>query len=165
MNIVYLSLGSNIEPRDQYLLDAIEKLSAYDDINVVKQSSMYETDPVDYTEQNDFLNMAIKVETTLSNTVFLEICQKVEDELGRDRQIDKGPRTIDVDILLFNSENRDLKTLRIPHPRMHERAFVLVPLQEIAPEIVMPTSGKLIEDLLNDLTTRELEGVILWEKE
>lgn len=164
MNVVYVSLGSNIEPREQYLKDAIKKLTEHEEITVTKQSSIYETNPVDYTEQNDFLNMVLEIETSLGNVAFLEVCQQIEDELGRDRTIEKGPRTIDIDILIFNLENRDLQTLRIPHPRMHERAFVLVPLNEIAPDIVMPTSGKLVEDLLNDLPTREVEGVVLWEK-
>lgn len=165
MNVVYVSLGSNIEPRDQYLQDAIKRLNEHEEITVTKESSIYETEPVDYIEQNDFLNMVLEIETSLGNVAFLEVCQRIEDELGRDRKVVKGPRTIDIDILLFNHENRELQTLRIPHPRMHERAFVLVPLNEIAPDIVMPTSGKLVEDLLNDLPTREIESVVLWEKD
>ena len=92
--------------------------------------------------------------------------QEVETTLGRKREeeIEKGPRTIDLDILLFNNENRDLDVLRIPHPRMHERAFVLVPLSEIAPDQVMPTSGRRIDELLEQLPEKEIEEVVLYKK-
>src|SRR5690625_3498320 len=99
MNVVYVSLGSHIEPRVQYLKDEKKKLNEHDDITVTKQSSIYETETVDYTEQNDFLNMVIEIETSLGNVAFLEVCQQIEDELGRDRKVEKGPRTIDIDIL------------------------------------------------------------------
>lgn len=166
MNVSFISLGSNIEPRQSYLEQAIELLGAYEAITIRQQSSIYETAPVDYTDQASFLNMVIEIETTLSNIELLKACQAIEQQLGRDREaqsIDKGPRTMDLDILLFNNENRDLDILRIPHPRMHERAFVLIPLAEIAPEAILPTSGRRIEELVERLPKKDLKGVVKWE--
>ncbi len=165
MNIAFIGLGSNIEPREDHLLRALELMEEDNKVTIVAKSSIYETVPVGYTEQAQFLNMVVKVETSFKNLELLEFLQQIEKTLGRDRetQVKNGPRTIDLDILLFNNENRDLDVLRIPHPRMHERAFVLVPLKEIAPEEVIPTSGKRIDDLVDELPKKELEGVKLWK--
>lgn len=167
MNRAYIGLGSNIEPRKQYLIQAIEMLDAHEDLQVKQQSSIYETEPVDYIDQAHFLNMVVEIETSLTNMDLLLYCQRIEKELGRKRDeesIDKGPRPIDLDILLYNNENRDLGTLRIPHPRMHERAFVIVPLKEIAPDAILPTSGKSIVELYEQFSKRELASVIKYEK-
>lgn len=162
MNKAYISLGSNIEPRKRYLDEAIEKLQAHSEVSILKHSSIYETPPVGYLDQDKFLNMAIEVETSLKNTALLEVCQQIERDLNRERTIKNGPRTIDLDILLFNQEYRELEHLQIPHPRMKERAFVLVPLCEIAPEEVMPTSGETIEEMLRDCSTKDIEAIIRW---
>lgn len=167
MNEVFIGLGSNIEPRGQHLERAMELLENHDGIKIVNRSSIYETEPVDFTEQDKFLNMVIEIETSLSNLELLTYCQEIEVKLGRDREaqpFDKGPRTIDLDILLFNNENRDLDILRIPHPRMHERAFVLIPLHEIAPDRILPTSGKRIDELVERLSAREIKGVVKWNE-
>src|SRR5690625_1055687 len=164
MNEVYIGLGSNMGEREKFLHDAIELLKENGNINLEKQSSIYETAPVGYTEQDHFLNMVIKIRTSLTHLDLLDVCQRIEDKLGRERTIENGPRTIDLDILLYNNENRDLERLRIPHPRLHERAFVLVPLHEIAPDLIMPTSGKHIEDLINDISSKELAEVIKWQE-
>jgi len=164
MNTAYIGLGSNIEPRKQYLDDAINELSKNRQIEIVSKSSVYETDPVGFLDQGQFLNMVIEVKTSLRNIELLDVCQQIEQAFGRERTIKNGPRTIDLDILLFNSENRDLDRLRIPHPRLHERAFVLVPLYEIAPQVVMPTTGVLIEELLNKLPQKEIETVTKWSE-
>lgn len=167
MNVAFIGLGSNIEPRKENLDQALQLLVEHKQIRIVNKSSIYETEPVDYTDQAQFLNMVIKVETTLSNLDLLTACQTIEKELGRDReaqQIEKGPRTIDLDILLFNNENRDLDILRIPHPRMHERAFVLIPLNEIAPEHIIPTSGRRIDELVEQLPEKDIKGVVKWEQ-
>jgi len=164
MNEVYIGLGSNLGERETFLKDAIKLLRENKEIKLEKQSSIYETAPVGYKEQGHFLNMVIKVKTSLSHLQLLDVCQKIEDELGRERTTKNGPRTIDLDILLYNKENRDLGRLRIPHPRLHERAFVLVPLHEIAPDLIMPTSGKHIEDLINDISSKELAEVIKWQE-
>src|SRR5690625_5065888 len=164
MNTAYIGLGSNIEPRKQYLDDAINELSKNRQIEIVSKSSVYETDPVGFLDQGQFLNMVIEVKTSLRNIELLDVCQQIEQAFGRERTIKNGPRTIDLDILLLNSENRDLDRLRIPHPRLHERAFVLVPLYEIAPQVVMSTTGVLIEELLNKLPQKEIETVTKWSE-
>lgn len=162
MNKAYIGLGSNIEPRKKYLNNAIQKLNDHKQIEVIKQSSIYETEPVGYLDQGKFLNMVIEIDTSLRNLELLDVCQQIEKFSDRKRTIENGPRTLDLDILLYNSENRDLETLRIPHPRLHTRAFVLVPLYEIAPHIIMPTSGELIEDLLNNMSKKEMKEVVKW---
>jgi|SRR5690625_487109 len=163
MNKVYIGLGSNVGDREKFLLDAIELLESNKDIHVVKKSPVYETPPVEYEDQDDFLNMAIEVSTSLTSIELLNVCQAIEEKLERVREFKNGPRTVDLDILLFNTENRDLDRLRIPHPRLQQRAFVLVPLFDIAPDLVMPDSGKHIEDLINNISTKELNGVVKWE--
>jgi|SRR5690625_5174211 len=162
MNTAFIGLGSNIEPRKQYLERAIRKLSENKEISVVEKSSIYETAPIGYTDQDYFLNMVIEIKTNLSNVELLDTCQQIEHQLDREETFENGPRTIDLDILLYNHENRDLETLRIPHPRLHERAFVLIPLCEIAPHLVIPTSGVTVEDLMLSLSKRELNGVVKW---
>lgn len=162
MNTVYIGLGSNIGDRKAYLDRAIEGLANHGKINVEKKSSIYETKPVGYDEQSDFLNMVIQIKTDLGHIELLDACQAIEKDLGRERTIVNGPRTIDLDILMFNNENRDLDRLRIPHPRLHQRAFVLIPLHEIAPDIIIPTTGESISDILEDLSLKEKAEVMKW---
>lgn len=139
VNRVYLSLGSNIGNREGYLRDALEMLDRSEGIHMMKISSIYETDPVGYLEQAPFLNMVVEIETDLSPAELLEWTSFIENTLHRTREIHWGPRTLDIDILLFNEEIISLGNLHIPHPRMLERDFVLVPLREIAPDIQIPT--------------------------
>ncbi len=160
--IAYLSLGTNIEPRKKHLIKALELLEQSNVISIIKKSSIYETAPVGYTNQADFLNMVIELRTNLSSIQLLEYCQKVEQELGRKREIRFGPRTIDLDILLYNQEVMTEERLTIPHPRMHERAFVLIPLCEIAPNISLPDNES-IQDFIHQLSKEELSGVRKWE--
>jgi 2-amino-4-hydroxy-6-hydroxymethyldihydropteridine diphosphokinase len=158
-NIAYISLGSNMGERIDYLTGAIEKLNEHEKIKVVNISSVYETDPVGYTEQSAFLNIVLSVITKLNPHELLAACMKIETELGRKREIRWGPRTIDLDILLYNQENMDTKDLIIPHPRMSERAFVLIPLLEIASDLSIPWFSDInIEELQNK------EGVRLWKR-
>ena len=105
---------------------------------MVSTSSIYETEPVGYTEQASFLNMVVKVETDFTPFELLETTLTIEEELGRKRELKWGPRTLDLDILMFNQENIKSEKLTVPHPRMQERAFVMVPLKEIAIEKVLP---------------------------
>lgn len=137
-DIAYLSLGSNLGDRIANLKQAINLLAEYQGVELIKISSVYETKPVGYTDQPDFLNTAIEVQTTLSPHELLALCNAVEDKLGRTRTIKWGPRKIDIDILLFGGVYIDDEKLKIPHPYMMERAFVLAPLAEIAPEILLP---------------------------
>ncbi|WP_433746173.1 2-amino-4-hydroxy-6-hydroxymethyldihydropteridine diphosphokinase [Falsibacillus pallidus] len=159
-NQAYLSLGSNIGAREAYLQKAIHSLHVHPEIRVEKISSIYETDPVGYTDQGNFLNMAIQVETSLTAEQLLSACLETELELGRKRDIKWGPRTIDLDILLYNNENIETEKLIIPHPRMAERAFVLIPLLEINPEPLR--NGAPFTQVLNEIPDKE--GVRLWKQ-
>lgn len=135
-NIAYIALGTNQGDRENFLLTAIKLLDDSPCISLIDHSSIFETEPVGYTEQPKFLNMVVKIRTSLSANELLEITQKLEKDLGRKREIHWGPRTIDLDILLFNDENIELEHLKVPHPRMFERAFVIIPLLEINQEIL-----------------------------
>jgi 2-amino-4-hydroxy-6-hydroxymethyldihydropteridine diphosphokinase len=158
-NEAYIALGSNIGDRYQYLTMAINELNQVANIDVVNISSVYETDPVGYTEQAPFLNMVILVVTTLSAHDLLEECMRIEKVLGRKREKVWGPRTIDLDILLYNQENIDTERLIVPHPRMQERAFVLVPFLEIA-----DNKQTIRYNDINILELQEKEGVRLWKR-
>jgi 2-amino-4-hydroxy-6-hydroxymethyldihydropteridine diphosphokinase len=133
----YLGLGSNLGDRSENLRRAVALLGARDGVAVVRTSSVYETAPVG-PSQPDFLNAVAEVDTTLSPRDLLEACLGVEEEMGRVRRERWGPRVIDVDLLLYGDERVDEPDLVVPHPRMHERAFVLVPLAELAPDVVLP---------------------------
>lgn len=160
MNIAYLSIGSNIGDRLTRLMDAVHALHIIDGTSVIKAASVYETEPVGYTEQANFLNIVIQIETTLEALELLAVCQGIETQLGRVRDIRWGPRTVDIDILLFNQENIETETLTVPHPRMHERAFVLIPLLEIAPLIAHPVTKK----RYSEMDAVKDEGVVLFKK-
>lgn len=134
MNKSYLSLGSNMGDRVEMLREAVRLLKEHPVIDIMKISSLYETDPVGFTEQDAFLNMVVYLQTNLSAFELLEVCQDIERKLDRKREIRWGPRTIDLDILLYNQDELETEKLVIPHPRMHERAFVLVPLLELDPD-------------------------------
>lgn len=159
----YLSLGSNLEERLQFLKEAILLLNKNDQIEVKDVSSIYETDPVGYTDQGNFLNVVIKVETSYTAYQLLKECMCIEQKLGRKRDIRWGPRTIDLDILLYNQENIQSEDLLIPHPRMHERAFVIIPLLEIEPNILLPTMDSPLHDILEGIPDKK-EGVRLWKQ-
>lgn len=161
-NIAYIALGTNIGDRYQNLTKAIEELANMKDILLVDASSIYETDPVGYVDQHSFLNMVIKVNTNLNPLDLLTFCLDVEKKLGRKREIRWGPRTIDLDILLYNQENIEAETLIIPHPRMTERAFVMIPLLEIDPHIKEPKMSQSIQIYLNDKPDKE--GVRIWKQ-
>ncbi|WP_079524785.1 2-amino-4-hydroxy-6-hydroxymethyldihydropteridine diphosphokinase [Halobacillus hunanensis] len=159
MTKAYIALGSNISPRKQYLTEAIDMLGEHEKITLAKQSKVYQTAPVGYTDQNDFLNMVIEVETVLQPLQLLDYCQMIEQNLGRRRIIKWGPRTIDLDILLYNDENMKAKRLTIPHPHMHERAFVLVPLTEVNPEANLPTLRKTAKEVLQQLPDEDVKTI------
>ncbi|MGC4378629.1 2-amino-4-hydroxy-6-hydroxymethyldihydropteridine diphosphokinase [Fictibacillus sp. Mic-4] len=161
-NTVYLSLGSNLGDREGYLRQAIEFLNDDSSISVESVSSIYETDPVGYIDQPPFLNMVIKLQTSYSATRLLALIQTIEHRLKRKREIHWGPRTVDLDILLYNSESITTKTLRIPHPRMTERAFVMIPLREIAPDVTLPGWQFSLDQILSEL--QDKEGVRIWKR-
>ena len=130
-NNVYLSLGSNIGDRKGYIEKAVELIESTKGVKVLKRSGLYETTPVGYLEQDLFLNVVIKIETDFSAREILKIINKIEDELDRKREIRWGPRTIDIDILIFSDKKIDETDLIIPHKEMLNRLFVLIPLTEI----------------------------------
>lgn len=160
-NRAILSLGSNIGNRTAYLYNAIKKLEANNLIQVSNFSSIFETDPVGFTEQDPYLNMAIEIVTDYTPFDLLQVCLSIEKELGRERVIRWGPRTLDLDILLFNQEIINEEQLQIPHPRMAERAFVLIPVNEISPVLIVPGINKSISDLVETIPK---EGVRLWKQ-
>lgn len=134
MHTVYLSLGSNLGDRAANLLAAIAALPA-SAVRVVKISSFYETEPVDYLDQPWFLNCVLETETSLAPMDLLRTLRKIESQLGSKKEFAKGPRLLDMDILLYDDLALELPELQIPHPRMLQRNFVLAPLAEIAPEL------------------------------
>ncbi|EMA6344945.1 2-amino-4-hydroxy-6-hydroxymethyldihydropteridine diphosphokinase [Bacillus cytotoxicus] len=157
-NTVYIALGSNIGDRYTYLTQAIDLLDKNSDIQVEAVSSIYETDPVGYTDQNRFLNVVIKISTNLLPQELLTVTQKIENDLGRKREMRWGPRTIDLDILLYNQDNIEAENLIVPHPRMFERAFVIVPLLEINQDIEQNISRSQVEEM------KRREGVTVWKQ-
>ncbi|UFJ40613.1 2-amino-4-hydroxy-6-hydroxymethyldihydropteridine diphosphokinase [Brevibacillus humidisoli] len=149
---VYLALGSNIGDRPQNLRRAVQLLDATETISVQKLSAVYETEPVGYEEQPAFLNMVIAADTELTPSQLLEAVLAVETQMGRVRTIRWGPRLIDIDILLYGRETVNSPNLQIPHPRMPERGFVLIPLRDVwGEEDVLPFFDKPLQEYIETL--------------
>ena len=146
---VYLSLGSNLGDRRANLRNAIGKLLNAG--NLLAVSSFYETEPVEFAEQPWFLNCAVALQTELNADDFLKEIISIEREMGRQRTAPKGPRTVDIDILLFGKAVIHQPQLTIPHPAMHQRRFVLEPLAEIAPDTQHPVLKKTAREMLKSL--------------
>jgi 2-amino-4-hydroxy-6-hydroxymethyldihydropteridine diphosphokinase len=147
MRRVYLGLGSNVGDRERALQQAIEKLHA-PDLRIVRISSVYETAPRDVVEQPHFLNLVVEADTSLFPVQLMKRGQLIERELGRKRLMAKGPRAIDIDLLLYAAVKVDCPILQVPHPRLHERRFVLEPLVELAPALRHPVTLKPMRELL-----------------
>lgn len=161
-NIAYLSIGSNMGNRLETFHKALQLLNENEKITIKDMSSIYETDPVGYTNQACFLNAVIKISTSLKPEELLQVCLLVESGLGRKREIRWGPRTLDLDILLYNQENIETESLIVPHPRMQERAFVIIPLMELDPNTKLPNVKATLDDILNQIPDKE--GVRLWKQ-
>ncbi|MEO0910723.1 MAG: 2-amino-4-hydroxy-6-hydroxymethyldihydropteridine diphosphokinase [Pseudomonadota bacterium] len=153
----YIGLGGNVGDVAQHMREAIQILSKNDAIELVSVSSVYKTPPWGITDQDWFLNACVGVSTTLNPRQLLEACQSIEKELKRERDIRWGPRTIDLDILIYGGLEIKEEGLEIPHPRTSERAFVLKPLADIAPEIVL--DGKKVLQWLNEVDQSEIQLV------
>ena len=155
--IAYIALGSNLGERSETLAAALAMLDEHQGISVLRLSKMVQTAPVGGSDgQGDYLNAAAKIETSLSPAELLAVLQDIERKLGRDRASEQrwGPRTCDLDILLIGDLVMDTPELTIPHPRMHQREFVLAPLNEIAADVVHPVLNEAISTLLVDLEER-----------
>lgn len=159
---VFLSLGSNIEDRLSNIQQAVSYLSLEHEIKIIKTSAFYETEPWGNKDQPWFLNACVALDTSLLPSDLLKLCQKIENKLGRTRQNNEKwlPRTIDIDILMYDDKIISEPDLIIPHPYMHQRAFVLVPMLEVKADLIHPVFNKTISELYDDLD--ELEDVFLY---
>ena len=163
---VFLSLGSNKGDRLANIQQAVSMLSMCENVNILKSSSFYETEPWGYKNQAWFLNAAVALDTTYSALELLDICQNIERQLGRTRLIEKKwqERTIDIDILFYDDEIISNERLTVPHPYIQDRAFVLVPMLEVKSDFVHPVFKKSISDLYDELDNPEdvfLYGTVL----
>ena len=161
MQVAYLSMGANIGDRLKYLNQAICQLKLHSEIEITKISSIYETAPWGNLDQDDFYNIAIKLITNLTPHELLDVCQVVEDSLQRTRAIKWGPRTIDIDILLYGNLTINDKNLKIPHPHMKERAFVIIPLAEINPNLIIDnTNITIVQQNINfNISSQQIKKV------
>jgi 2-amino-4-hydroxy-6-hydroxymethyldihydropteridine diphosphokinase len=148
MPLAYVGLGSNLGDRRGLIREALKRLGRIHGVRVRKRSRIIETDPVGVTEQPRFLNAVAEIETRIEPVPFLRRLRDVEKSLGRVRQRRWGPRTIDLDLLLWGDRSMDTKTLTLPHPRMAQRRFVLAPLAELCPRRRVPGTGRTVRGLL-----------------
>lgn len=152
----YLSIGSNISDRGANIARSVDCLKRVAGVNVTKVSSLYETEPVGYADQQNFYNCAVEIETSLSPENLLAELQRIENDIfKRKRDIRWGPRVIDLDIILFGSLIVDSLELKIPHPEMCSRLFVLAPLEELSPDLIHPVTGKSLRDILKERSWSE----------
>ncbi len=152
---VYIGLGSNIGDKSENIRQALKLIDQINSVSVKKVSSFYETEPVGYEDQDWFVNAVAEIEADLSPEALLDTLKKIEKFIGRKDRIRWGPREIDVDILFYDQMIINTPHLIIPHPRLHERAFVLVPLAEIAKDFVHPIMNKTITELLGEIKSQK----------
>ncbi len=152
MSRVYCGLGSNKGDKLAFLFEAIEQIGANPDCEIINTSSVYETTPMGESNQENYLNAAVEIETKLDIYKFHHLMKSIESKIGRKKTFRWGPREIDIDILFFDNEVINTDELSVPHKGITERDFVLVPLLEIAPEITMPDSGKKLKEFIISLT-------------
>ena len=148
MSFAYIGFGSNVGDRLGNITRALQLIANHRAVTITKKSRLYETEPVGYEKQTWFLNGVIEIKTSLSPSKLLRFLKHIEHRVGRKKTVRWGPREIDLDILLYNHVYIDTLGLTIPHPHMHERGFVLVPLAEISPQVVHPILQKNAQQLL-----------------
>ena len=158
MKLVYVGLGSNIGDREASLRTALDQLDA-PDLRLLRVSSLYETEPIGFREQAWFLNLAAEFETELLPGQLLHRMQKVEMDMGRTRTIANGPRTIDIDILLYGDSAIKTAELEIPHPRYRDRRFTLAPLAELNPGLRDPVTRQTMAEMLAALTGQNVRKI------
>ncbi|AOY92811.1 2-amino-4-hydroxy-6-hydroxymethyldihydropteridine diphosphokinase [Cupriavidus sp. USMAA2-4] len=146
MTLAFIGIGANLGDARQALKDAVVCLAQQVGITVLARSSFYRTAPID-AQGEDYYNAVVKVETSFTAGQLLRICHHIEDQFGRERPFHNAPRTLDLDLLLFGDEQHDDEHLTVPHPRVTERAFTLVPLLEIDPGLVIPGRGRAADHL------------------
>lgn len=155
-----ISLGSNIGDSIATVKNAIQTIDSKDGIKVIKQSSLYRTKPVGYLDQDDFINAVIEVETSLSADDLYKVIASIEELFGRVRSFKNAPRTLDLDLILFGNQIINSQILTVPHPRAHERAFVMIPLCEIEPDYVFETLHLSAQQILAQLPQEDCLGVV-----
>lgn len=152
MSIAYIALGANLDQPSVQVQQAIQMLNTLADTKVIQASSLYRSAPVGYLDQADFINAVVALETALAAEDLLTRLLQLEQQFGRTRTFKNAPRTLDLDILLYNDLTIQTPHLTLPHPRMTERAFVMLPLQEIAPDLVITALGS-VKALCRQLTS------------
>ena len=158
MHNIFIGLGSNIDDPQQKIKDAINLIEEINDINIIATSSLYETSPVGFLDQPNFINAVVQISSTINYNDLLIKLLDIELKFGRIRKEKNGPRTLDLDILLFDDLILISESLIIPHPRMHERLFVLMPLNDIDENIVIPNHG-LIKHIIKKLAPEKINRI------
>ena len=160
MAVAYVGLGSNLGDRADNIRKALDMLDEFDSVSVLVVSSFYETEPEGYEDQDWFVNAAAQIETSLPPVELLKLFKEIEQAVGRQENVRWGPREIDLDLLLYDELSLRSPDLVVPHPQMHQRAFVLVPLAEIAADALNSTLGKTVGTLLAELQTTKSVRII-----
>ncbi len=158
MNSIFIALGSNLKNPKKQIKNGILSIKKINDVKILKESHLYETPPVGILNQPNFVNAVVKISSSLNPQELLDELLNIENIAGRIRNKKNGPRILDLDILLFNDFILNKDNLTIPHPRMHERLFVLIPLKDIDRNIVIPNQGA-IKDIINKLAPENINRI------